>query len=403
MAERRMFAKTIIDSDAFLDMPLSAQALYFHLSMRADDEGFINNPKKIQRMIGASDDDMKILEAKNFIIPFESGIVVIKHWRIHNYIRADRLVETKYKDERALLEIKGNGAYTLSDSLLMLEDMSCEDKRKRAYENSTLPYSFTYKIRHAFEHHTCPICGKTMTSAYKIATPSVQHNIPIVNGGEHELYNISVICFGCNVSIRDKETAELNNKEVVDMWDRIVYADAHKIKWFDNLALLDEIDVCQVTDKCQTDVSIGKDSIDKNSIDKNKDILSGNPDSESVKEIIDYLNSTIGTRYTTRSKSTNAKIKARLKEGHTIDDFKIVIDNKSAQWKDNAKMRAYLRPETLFAAEHFESYLNEGNINGSGVQEVSRTDEEQRNAEIDEQIRRINAGEITDESPFDMS
>lgn len=119
MAERRMFAKTIIDSDAFLDMPLSAQSLYFHLSMRADDEGFINNPKKIQRMIGASEDDMKILVAKNFVIPFNSGIVVIKHWRIHNYIRQDRLVETKYKEERQVLKIKDNGAYTIDQNLLM--------------------------------------------------------------------------------------------------------------------------------------------------------------------------------------------------------------------------------------------------------------------------------------------
>ena len=89
MAERRMFAKTIIDSDSFLDMPLSTQALYFHLSMRADDDGFLNNSKKIQRMVGCSDDDLKLLIAKRFIIPFESGVVVIKHWRIHNYIRSD--------------------------------------------------------------------------------------------------------------------------------------------------------------------------------------------------------------------------------------------------------------------------------------------------------------------------
>ena len=113
MAERRMFAKTIIDSDAFLDMPLSTQSLYFHLSMRADDDGFINNPKKIQRMIGCADDDLKLLIAKNFIIPFESGIVVIKHWKIHNYIRNDRYKETVYKEEMALLEVKDNKAYTL--------------------------------------------------------------------------------------------------------------------------------------------------------------------------------------------------------------------------------------------------------------------------------------------------
>lgn len=113
MAERRMFAKTIIDSDAFLDMPLSTQVLYFHLSMRADDDGFINNPKKIQRMIGASDDDLKLLIAKSFLIPFESGIVVIKHWKIHNYIRNDRYKETAYLEEKQLLQVKENKAYTI--------------------------------------------------------------------------------------------------------------------------------------------------------------------------------------------------------------------------------------------------------------------------------------------------
>ena len=107
-----MFAKTIIDSDAFLDMPLSTQALYFHLSMRADDDGFINNAKKIQRMIGASDDDLKVLLMKRFLLPFESGVVVIKHWKIHNYIRNDRYKPTIYTDERAALDVKANGAYT---------------------------------------------------------------------------------------------------------------------------------------------------------------------------------------------------------------------------------------------------------------------------------------------------
>jgi hypothetical protein len=108
-----MFAKTIIDSDAFLDMPLSTQALYFHLSMRADDDGFINNPKKIQRMIGCCDDDLKLLLAKNFIFAFESGVVVIKHWKIHNYIQKDRYKATVYQEEKAMLEEKENKAYTL--------------------------------------------------------------------------------------------------------------------------------------------------------------------------------------------------------------------------------------------------------------------------------------------------
>lgn len=117
MAERRMFAKTIIDSDAFLDMPLSAQALYFHLSMRADDDGFINNPKKIQRMIGASDDDCKILVMKRFILTFESGVIVVKHWRIHNYIRTDRYKPTIYEREKQQLLLKENKAYTENNTI----------------------------------------------------------------------------------------------------------------------------------------------------------------------------------------------------------------------------------------------------------------------------------------------
>ena len=113
MAERRMFAKTIADSDAFLEMPQTSQNLYFHLSMRADDDGFVNNPKRIQRMVGCSDDDMRILIGKSFIIPFESGIIVIKHWRINNYIQKDRYKPTVYQDEFAQLKVKENGAYTL--------------------------------------------------------------------------------------------------------------------------------------------------------------------------------------------------------------------------------------------------------------------------------------------------
>ena len=107
MAERRMFAKSVIDGDDFLDMPSDAQLLYFHLSMRADDDGFIT-PKKIMRMIGASDDSLKILAAKRFIIPFESGVIVIRHWRINNFLRNDRYHETEYKDEKDSLELVNN-------------------------------------------------------------------------------------------------------------------------------------------------------------------------------------------------------------------------------------------------------------------------------------------------------
>lgn len=113
MKDHRMFSLFVIDSDAFLDMPLSAQAVYFHLCMRADDDGFVNNPKKIQRMIGASEDDYKLLIAKNFLIPFDTGVIVIKHWRLHNTIRKDMYKRTSYTYEAALIEADESKVYKL--------------------------------------------------------------------------------------------------------------------------------------------------------------------------------------------------------------------------------------------------------------------------------------------------
>lgn len=113
MAERRMFAKTIIDSDMFLDMSSSAQNLYFHLAMRADDEGFVNSPKKIQKIIDANDDDIRILLAKKYLIYFESGVIVITHWKIHNYIQKDRFKSSIATNEKLLLSLDENNVYTL--------------------------------------------------------------------------------------------------------------------------------------------------------------------------------------------------------------------------------------------------------------------------------------------------
>lgn len=112
MAERRMFAKTIVTSDAFLDMPLSARCLYFTLGMFADDDGFVNNPKSIMRQVGACTDDLNLLLLKRFILSFDSGVIVIKHWRIHNYIAKDRYKETKYIEEKSTLMLDDKGAYT---------------------------------------------------------------------------------------------------------------------------------------------------------------------------------------------------------------------------------------------------------------------------------------------------
>lgn len=113
MAQRRMFSLKIVDTDAFLDMPATTQNLYFHLSIRADDEGFVASPKKIMKITGCSDDDLKILISKSFIIPFQSGICVIRHWRIHNYIQSDRREGTQYKDEASLIYLSPDKTYEI--------------------------------------------------------------------------------------------------------------------------------------------------------------------------------------------------------------------------------------------------------------------------------------------------
>lgn len=121
MANRRMFNKKITESDAFLDMPLSSQCLYFHLNMNGDDDGFVNNPKMIMRLIGASDDDLKLLISKAFVLAFESGVIVIKHWRMNNTLLNDRYKPTDYQEEYQMLGLKDNKSYTWKQNGNILE------------------------------------------------------------------------------------------------------------------------------------------------------------------------------------------------------------------------------------------------------------------------------------------
>ncbi|MGN0504373.1 MAG: hypothetical protein ACI4HJ_04925 [Ruminococcus sp.] len=114
MAKKRMYDKEIVGSDAFIEMPTSSQALYFHLGMNADDDGFVGNPKSIQRQIGASDDDMRLLIMKRFIYAFDSGVVLIKHWNINNFIRKDRYKPTTYIKEKSLIVLCDNNSYRIT-------------------------------------------------------------------------------------------------------------------------------------------------------------------------------------------------------------------------------------------------------------------------------------------------
>lgn len=175
----------IVDSDAFLDMPLSTQALYFHLNMRADDDGFVGNPKKIMRLIGATDDDFRILVAKNFLLLFDNGVIVIKHWRMHNTLSSGRYHETTYLTEKEALLLKKNGAYSLTEGeklddtkLLEMADRQSRrtkdeqktnadididkdiDKEKDINIISSKKYEIDYQEVINYYHHFCPSLPK---------------------------------------------------------------------------------------------------------------------------------------------------------------------------------------------------------------------------------------------------
>ena len=128
MAQKRMFNNSVVGSDSFLEMPDSSQNLYFHLSMRADDDGFVDNWRSIMRMTGKKEDDLKILISKSFILPFESGILVIKHWKLNNYIQKDRYKETIHTSEKALLTTDENNVYRLDTNCIpSIEENSIEE------------------------------------------------------------------------------------------------------------------------------------------------------------------------------------------------------------------------------------------------------------------------------------
>lgn len=138
MAQKRMFDKTITNSDDFLELPDSSQVLYFHLSMNADDDGFVNNWKSILKMTGTKEDDLKLLIAKSFIIPFDSGVIVIKHWRINNFLRKDRHIDTKFQQELSMLEVNDNQEYIWLTNGQPSIDKNRIDKNRIEYISSSI-------------------------------------------------------------------------------------------------------------------------------------------------------------------------------------------------------------------------------------------------------------------------
>lgn len=182
-----MFTNTITDSDLFLDTSLSAQALYFHLGLHADDDGFVSSPKRIARSIGCNEDDLKLLVAKGFVICFDNGIVVITHWNLHNSIRKDRKKDTLFKTEKALLSLD-NGTYSKIDNQLTttcqpsVNQMSAQDKLSK---DKTDNMSTAVDSRNAFDYQgVVDLFNSVCVSLPKVQKLSDKRRKLIVNAGK---------------------------------------------------------------------------------------------------------------------------------------------------------------------------------------------------------------------------
>lgn len=270
-----MLSRRITETDKFLAMPLSAHALYFHLNIGADDDGFIDKPRTIQRSIGASEDDLKILIAKQFLIPFDSGVVVIKDWRVHNYIQRDRYQETLYQEEKATLFLDESGSWQLKNSSCIhsVSNMDTQDRLELGKDRLELINNYTRVTPE----------GQEVT-----LTPDEQEST-LLPAGEQE----GTLPF--------------------------VFPD-----WLSKEAV-EAVQHCKST---QLELRIP----------------------------IAYLNQVFDSNY--RFVDSNIRyIKARFKEGHTLEDFKVVVDKMVQAWGGDGKMRQYLRPQTLFGPK-MDSYLN---------------------------------------------
>ena len=207
MAQKRMFNKTVVESDEFIEMPDSSQNLYFHLSMNADDDGFVDNWKSIMRMTGKKEDDLKILIAKKFIIPFESGVIVIRHWRLNNYIRNDRYKETIYKAEKLAISRDEELVYQMDTNGIPSIDKSSIDKSSIDKNSIVLPLSedkSSPSLAKANEIQENSLKDKELLKGKRKTAKASKHKY-----GEYK-----------NVLLKDEELQKL--KELYSNWEELI-------------------------------------------------------------------------------------------------------------------------------------------------------------------------------------
>lgn len=328
MSKKRMLSPKIVSSDVFLSMPLSTQALYLHLNLEADDDGFVDNAHSIIRKINASIDDLKLLILKRFLIVFdESGVMVIKHWRIHNTIQKDRYQITNYQEELNKLFIKNNKAYTLKN-----------DEKNQCFQNGSnldpkcIQNGSTDKIR----------LEKNIYVEFSEEKHDTSLDI-LANSSQTSLYDNN---------INDKNDSLRTNLDVNNTNDK---NDSSRISLYDNVKKSNSradlyVNGCDKNDSSQTNLDVNDVSVKKSSL--RTDLQ------EKAEEVLKYLNAKAKRNFQNK-KSSLKDIVARLKDNYTVEDCKNVIDLKVSKWLNDEKMRGYLVPQTLFRASHFENYLDE--------------------------------------------
>ena len=202
MAKRRMFSLDIIDTDMFMDMPQSSRLLYYELCMRADDDGFIANPKKIMKMVGCSDDDFRVLITKQFILPFKSGVIVIKHWRIHNYIQKDRYKETLYTSEKQELAIDENGSYYMlgngMDTKRIQDGYTGKDRLELEKEKgkSYITHTYSCHLKKTEKDSFCLDCQKKYVCKNKTSEGFLKvygSTVEDYSKNKHEISNVEIV------------------------------------------------------------------------------------------------------------------------------------------------------------------------------------------------------------------
>lgn len=240
MAQKRMFDKTITNNDNFLEMPDSTQNLYFHLSMEADDDGFVDNWKSIMRMTGKKEDDLKLLIAKSFIIPFETGVIVIKHWRINNYLRKDRYHQTKYLKEKSLLTIEENEEYELKkDFGIPIGNREENSIVKNSIEENNIVECIEQKTQDTIYDFLQKELGRTLSTTEIEKVKEWEDNeltryavkVAILNGAYTINYIDTIIYNWKKLGIKSISQAQEETKKHRDR--KIGKKIEHKPEWFD--------------------------------------------------------------------------------------------------------------------------------------------------------------------------